>query len=310
MNNNPPVLLLGYNRPEQMSGLIKSLEPYEPALILFAVDGPRLSKSGDIQLVKQTQETVNLINWKAEVHLRLRNKNLGLRNAVVDSVSWACSEYGRVIVLEDDVRAGPQLLNYLTNNLNKYESSNQIAHISGYNLVPIDHISRPNQRSRLSIYPESYAWATWDRAWEKYDDDLTWAKSASIREFSKICGSNIAAIRWKQNFADAAAELIDTWAYRWIASIWANNMQVVSPNRNIAMYMGGEGGTHTRRQIKWSELAVEKLPDTEFDLNIQEIDFLADEWLAKNIFRSTMSGIIEGRIVSEVLAILKKVSRR
>ena len=41
-----------------------------------------------------------------------RKSNLGLRKAVVDAVNWANSEYGRVIVLEDDVRAGPQMIDF------------------------------------------------------------------------------------------------------------------------------------------------------------------------------------------------------
>ena len=163
-----------------MRGLLQSLAPLKPKLILLAVDGPRKNRDNDAELVRQTQELASGITWDAEIRTRFRDSNLGLRRAVVDAVTWANSEYGRVIVLEDDVRAGPQLIEFLNHNLIRHHESSKIAHINGYNLVPTAHLTNPNNASRLTIYPESYAWATWDRAWKKYDDDMTWAKNASL----------------------------------------------------------------------------------------------------------------------------------
>ena len=302
--------MVGYNRPEQMRGLIPSLSPYKPKTILIAVDGPRPNRLNDRELVKQTQEAINEISWDAEIVTRFRDTNLGLRRAVVDAVTWANSEYGHVIVLEDDIRAGPQLLDFLNHNLDKYEKQIEVAHINGYNLVPIDHINKPDEASRLSIYPESYAWATWDRAWKNYDDDLTWAKSASIDEIKKIVGSTTGALRWKQNFNDAAAERIDTWAYRWLASMWAKNLKIISPNQNIAQYFGSESGTHTRRKIKWQELEIESLPTNDRSFGENKVDKLADAWLKKEVFRETIMGVLEGQVVSILLSIIKKVNSK
>ena len=138
MADKTPVLLLGYNRPLQMRGLIQSLATLKPELILLAVDGPRSNRPNDANLVRQTQELASEITWDAEIRTRFRNSNLGLRRAVVDAVTWANDEYGRVIVLEDDVRAGPQLLDFLNHNLITHQENTKVAHINGYNLVPKD----------------------------------------------------------------------------------------------------------------------------------------------------------------------------
>jgi len=276
-----------------MRGLLQSLAPLKPKLILLAVDGSRKNRTNDAELVRQTQELASEITWDTEIRTRFRDSNLGLRGVVVDAVTWANSEYGRVIVLENDVRAEPQLLDFLN-----------------YNLVPEEHLCHPDHASRLSVYPESYAWATWDRAWRKYDDDITWAKNASLGDMKKICGSTAGALRWKLNFSDASAERIDTWAYRWLASMWANNLKGVSSNRNVSQYKGFEGGTHKRRQMKWSELEIEQLPTSEGKINNIGVDKLADRWLARNIFKSTTLGVIEGTIISIVLTIIKKVKSK
>jgi hypothetical protein len=295
------VLLLGFNRPQQMRGLIQSLAPHKPRLILLAVDGPRNSHPNDADLVYRTQEMASEITWDTEIRTRFRESNLGLRRAVVDAVTWANSEYGRVIVLEDDVRAGPQLLEFLNLNLNEHHENTKIAHINGYNLVPIQHITHPDLSSRLSIYPESYAWATWDRAWEKYDDNLTWAKNASVQDIKKICGSTVGALRWRQNFSDAAAGRIDTWAYRWLASMWEHEYLVVSPNRNIASYEGWKEGTHTIRKTRLTEPEISIIRNISSFNDSWIIDYLSDSWLKKEVFGETLFGILEGSIVSTLL---------
>ncbi len=283
-----------------MAGLIKSLEGHKPELILLAVDGPRDTKQNDIELVKQTQETVSLITWNAQVLTRFRKSNMGLRRAVVDAVTWATTTYGNAIVLEDDVRVGPELLDYFNFNLDRFKAQERIAHINGYNLVPVECLSQPTEQSRLSIYPESYAWATWDRAWEKYDDELTWAKNASQKELKSIVGTTFGALKWKQNFSDASAERIDTWAYRWLASMWEHQWLMVSPNRNISTYEGNLSGTHTRRKPKWSELEAGQLP-TRNSREVLILDKVADQWLSKNVFRAKPLGVLEGVAISTVL---------
>ena len=308
VQDKTPVLLLGYNRPEQMRGLIRSLAALKPKLILLSVDGPKKNRLKDLELVRQTQGMVNEITWDAEIRTRFRESNIGLRKAVVDSVNWANSEYGKVIVLEDDVRAGPQTLDFLIHNLIKHEEHPQIAHINGYNLVPIDHITDPGEASRISIYPESYAWATWARAWEKYDDDLNWAKNASINDIRRVCGSTVGALRWKQNFADAAAGRIDTWAYRWLATIWENNFKVISPNQNISTYKGWENGTHTFFKVKYKEPEIGILNTDLLDSN-GRIDELAENWLKRRVFLESARGVARGILISLLLNI-RKIQKR
>jgi hypothetical protein len=307
--NEAPVLLLGYNRPQQMRGLIQSLSALKPKLILLAVDGPQNNRPDDADLVRQTQELVSEITWDAEIRTRFRDSNLGLRRAVVDAVTWANSEYGKVVVLEDDVRAGPQLLTFLNHNLNRHQESDKIAHINGYNLVFEEHLTNPDHASRLSIYPESYAWATWDRAWRFYDDDLTWAKKVSMKDLKKICGSTFGAVRWKQNFSDAAAERIDTWAYRWLASMWENHLLVVSPNRNVAHYEGWSNGTHTRVKHKMREPLISAIPVIADNIEQELMDLSAERYLQKFSFGETFLGVIKAAAATTALSILKHQSR-
>ena len=291
-----------------MSQLITALSASKPRLVVIAVDGPRFQNAIDANLVRKTQETAALITWPATVVTRFRTENLGLRAAVVDAVTWITSEYGRVIVLEDDCIPGPDFVPFSTNMLERFKNEPSIGHINGYNLVASENLLSPGSPIRLTRYPESYAWATWERAWEKYDNDLTWASQCTLQELQKFTHSYVGALRWKINFADAKSERIQTWAYRWLASMWRNNLSIIAPSANLVRYDGHEDGTHTRRKARWTELPITKqeFNDQHESLNSPFHDEKADQWIAKQVFRENTLGIIEGLAASVAMELLKQ----
>jgi hypothetical protein len=299
-----PVLLLAYNRPEKLSQLIQRIRVLRPSVLLVSVDGPKISKPGDKDLVLATQKIIQSIDWDVKIETRFREENIGLRLAVQDSVNWAISQYGKVIVIEDDAVPGPQLLDFLNFNLQKFADEQKVMHVSGYNVVPPQNLLSETG-SRFSRYPESFAWATWERAWKHYDENLTWGLESSVRDIAKITGSTTSALRWKLNFHDAAAGRIGSWAYRWISSMWSQNGTTVAPNRNLLSYSGFDEGTHTVRSPRWKDLPIENLSFSEND-NLTITDLEADNWTGSSVFRENPWGIIDGVASSIVLEIRKQ----
>jgi hypothetical protein len=308
MSLSAPVLIVGFNRPEHLAGTIRALAISQPKTVLLAIDGPRPGKPSDANLCVASQRCVDLITWPCDVKTRFRSQNLGIRYAVVDAVNWAVDLYGSVIVLEDDAEPGPEAISFADAMLQQHAADNHIGHISLYNMVPERHLSAPHQSTRLSRYPESYSWATWHRAWKQYDDNLSWISETSTLRQMLEDQSYWRARKWTQNLRDAETERIDTWAYRWIASLWRHHFVCVSPNRNLVRYTGQQGGTHTRRQQRWNELVISTLPaDTS---RSSAIDYKADAWLAREIFRETAFGYIEGLAASSALGLLRANRQR
>jgi hypothetical protein len=297
-----PVLILAYNRPDQIRGLIDSIRPYAPKRILVGVDGPK-DAVADCEKVRMVVEAVEGINWTDDVQILERKSNLGIRLAVPDAVTWAISKAGRVIVVEDDVRVSKDFFPYMNYCLDEFANEDRIGHISGYNPVPRKFIKNPMVRSRTSLFPESYAWATWDRAWSKYEDELSWAKESNLGDLRKLTGSLQAAVVWKMNFSDADSCAISTWAYRWIASLWKNKLLSISPNVNLVDYRGQTEGTHTKGSRSWAELETDEIMRLESGdtSSLKPTDKLADNWIAENIFRSTNFGVARRAAESLVL---------
>ena len=297
-----PVLILAYNRPDQIRGLIESMRPDGPPSVLIGVDGPK-DTAIDREKVRKVVEAVEGIDWTDDIQILERKSNLGLRLAVPDAVTWAISKAGRVIVVEDDVRVSKDFFPYMNYCLDKFANEERFGHISGYNPVPAKFITNPQFRYRTSLFPESYAWATWDRAWSKYEDELSWAKESSLEDLRELTGSLQAAVVWKMNFSDAESGAISTWAYRWLASLWKNKLLSISPNVNLVDYQGQTEGTHTKGSRSWAELDTDEIMKLESGETsfLEPTDEIADTWIARHIFRSTNLGVARRAAESLVL---------
>lgn len=297
--NEAPVLLLAYNRPDKLKALIDSLRPHKPSTVLLAVDGPRVTRPSDFQNVALSQQCVELIDWDANVQTRFRETNLGLKAAVIDAVNWSINEFGESIVVEEDCIVGQDFLPFMNHCLRKFKQDQAIAHVSGYNVVPTEFLGSSD--IRLTRYPESIAWATWDRAWSNFDETLKWGMNADLRELVEIVGSKIGALKWKLNFADAASDRISTWAYRWIASFWSKGQFAVSPNVNLVNYNGFDQGDHTRTSAPWDEVPIGNLSVDQLHLaGAPTLNKTADLWLSSNVFGENLSGLARGAAVSIV----------
>ena len=305
-----PLLLLAYNRPDKLRGVVDALRPLAPALVYVVVDGPKAGNPDDEARVQTVRDVVAEIDWNATVHTRFRPENVGLRRSVVDAVSWVTGEHGQVIVMEDDIVPGSHVIPYLEYMLDLYRDDETVAHVSGYNVVAPSDLSHPEEKSRRSVYPESFVWATWDRAWAHYDDELRWPGRGDGAALRRIAGSRAAALRWSQNFADARAGRISTWAYRWIASIWSRGAVTVVPTENLAESVGHGDGTHTFMSASWVELPIYDGPLEAILVPAGPIDAKGEAWNSRVVFAGTPLGVIRGVAISAALAARGSLRRR
>jgi hypothetical protein len=305
-----PVLLLGYNRAEKMRGLIEALRVSAPQLVMVVVDGPKAGNPTDEANVQAVRDSVAAIDWTSDVVLRFRPVNVGLRASVSDAVGWATKEYGQVIVIEDDVLPGPHFVPYAERMLELYRTDERVMHISGYNVVAREDLGIPGAQNRLSRYPESFAWATWDRAWTYYDDALTWPEQHTLRELRAVTGGTASAVRWRFNFLDAKAGRISTWAYRWIASMWSRGGLALNPNENLVTYVGQDDGTHTVMKPSWSELPLYTGALEPLLAKDAVLDERADRWVSRVVFGGTPYGAAKGVLISIALHARKQSRAR
>lgn len=291
-----PVLLICFTRTERVERLIESLRPHRPQTVRVVIDGPRPQVPADSADLESTARALEKIDWTEDVRVHRHPRNLGPRGSIPWAVSWVLSEFPETIVIEDDVTVGPQFLEFAATALRLWRDDPQTFCISGYNLVPASSLTSPELPARYSSFSSSYAWATWRRAWEFFDPEMTWFSSQSLGQLTERFGSVATALRWRQFSSLVRRQLVNTWDYQWLMSIWSQNGRAVMPNHNLVEYHGISGGTHTVRRRAWDELPVVEIDMGRLSdvLNHDKVDATADTFLQRNGHRSTPIGVMIG----------------
>jgi len=199
-------------------------------------------------------------------------------------------KYGKAIVLEEDVKVGSQAIEFANQMLDRFESNPEVGHISLYNIVDKSNLSNPNDSIRLSRYPESIAWASWESRWKNYRDTLDLAGFYNFSKIFRITKSIFETASWLVTFRDVERGRLSSWAYRWTAALWKDNLYSVSPNENLVQYSGFDEGAHALRKAPWKELPIgrylEKTPA------FPRVDEKAELWLSKRIFGGSLTGLV------------------
>ncbi|ETK02929.1 hypothetical protein N425_01640, partial [Tannerella sp. oral taxon BU063 isolate Cell 2] len=128
-----PIVLFTYNRPvhtrQTIDALLKNEYASESDLIIFS-DAPKNCVAEDG--VRQTRAYLREITGFRSIKLIERAENMGLAANIIDGVTQVVNEYGRIIVLEDDLLTSPFFLKYMNEALSMYEDANEVISVHGY----------------------------------------------------------------------------------------------------------------------------------------------------------------------------------
>ena len=242
-----PVLLTVFNRPHETRQVLAQLKQVRPAKMFIAADGPRSGRSEDQNLCREVRNLVaEEIDWPAEVATDFAPLNLGLRRRMASAISWALGTEDRVIVLEDDCLPDPSFFRFCTELLERYADNPRVGVITGDNFQPKGFDCGASYY--FSRYPHCWGWATWRRAWDLYDDDMSdWPKTRDSAWLEGLFPHPLEALYWQQIFDGTFNGKIQSWAYRWAYSCWRQGMLTAVPATNLITNIGtGEAATNTR----------------------------------------------------------------
>lgn len=242
----PPILFLVFNRPDLAARVFARIREARPARLFVAADGPRPAHPEDIQACRETRLLAERVDWPCEVKTLFREKNLGCRLAISAAIIWFFEHVEEGIILEDDCLPDPSFFPYCAELLARYRNDERIATISGEGYPCRGRAG--NASYYFSAYQLIWGWATWRRAWRHYNPTLT-AGSCLFDPvwLRRFLGNDYAAAVWRKLIADYHAGRIESWAYPWNFSCWANHGLCAVPAINMVANIGfSAGATHTR----------------------------------------------------------------
>jgi len=241
-----PIAFFAYKRPEQTFRSLVSLAnnsgAAESELFIYC-DGPKASH--DEVAVRQTRQVARDRQWCRQVHIIEQATNRGLARSVIDGVTRLVEEFGRVIVLEDDLLVARGFLDYVNRALGQYESVEHVLQISGH----MFHIHDRSSEHDAFFMPmvTSWGWATWKRAWRLFDPRATGYAALKhdedLRDKFDLNGSYPYSAML---LAQMAGE-IDSWAIRWWWSVFRNHGLSLYPKTSLIRNIGFQtGATNTK----------------------------------------------------------------
>jgi len=281
-----PVALIIFNRPETTATVFAAIRQAKPPKLLVIADGPRLNHPGEAEQCAAARDIINQVDWQCEVLTNYSDVNLGCRQRVSSGLDWVFDQVETAIILEDDCLPHHSFFRYCQELLIKYHDEQRIMMISGDNF---QFGRNPTEYSYyFSRYGHCWGWATWRRAWKKYDDSMElWPELKNHGWLHDVLSHGQAADFWAGVF-QGVYDGLSSWAYIWQYTLWLNHGLTILPRINLVSNLGFDSGTHTT--MKDSPLANMAVEPMNFPLQHPPVIVRhrqADDFTESRIFSGT-----------------------
>jgi hypothetical protein len=239
-----PILFLIFNRLDTTKQVFEMIRKVAPIKLYIASDGPRENRDDEKEKVETVRNYVlESMDWDCEVKTLFRDVNLGCGKAVSEAITWFFKNEEMGIILEDDCLPSLSFFPFCKELLEKYKDNEKIYHIAGYIQLANTGITHSYY---FTPFMNCWGWASWRRAWNQYDFDLTNVDIfLSSKKLEKLFIRYPDRKERIDNFKKMEKHKIDTWDYQWEYCIFNNNGICINPAKNLITNIGfGVDGTH------------------------------------------------------------------
>jgi hypothetical protein len=253
-----PIALFVYNRPwhtrQTIEHLLDARGASESEIYIFS-DASRNEK--DIVKVEEVRAYIKQIKGARAITLFEREVNFGLAKSIISGVTELVNEFGKIIVLEDDLVVSSSFLSYMNEALSRYQDHEKVMQVSGH-MFPL----KLNSDSDTVFLPftTTWGWATWKKAWECFDEKMTGYDSIRSDKEARYRFEINGAYPYFKMLKDQKEGKIDSWGIRWHLSVFMKGGLTLYPIRSLVENIGFDGsGTHAEISNKKSQFKINEL---------------------------------------------------
>ena len=240
-----PILLCVFNRPDLTKLAIENLRTVKPKLLYIIADGPRPGNVSDDTNCKEVRNQIESIDWPCQVKTRFLESNMGCGLAVSGAIQWFFENEEEGIILEDDTLPVPYFFLFAQEMLTKFRHDERVFMVSGTNLYPK---STQDLNYFFTRYPSAWGWATWRRAWDLYDFEISkWVDPAGRNSVLEQIPGRVNRSYLSICFDEVVNSTVDTWDYQWIFSGLSRSALGITAGENLVTNIGVQG-THSNFQ--------------------------------------------------------------
>lgn len=249
---NAPVIVFAYNRDDHIKQTLTALSQNRLAkdteLFIFS-DAAKSEKAlAGVAAVRTYIHSQEVNDAFKQVHVVEATTNKGLAKSVISGVTSVLQEYGKAIIVEDDLITSPDFLEYMNAGLCFYQNQNNVGSIAGYTgsfPIPSDYTDEVYFTYRGC----SWGWATWYDRWK----DVDWNVSdyPALKSWKKQQKFNRGGYNLMLTLDDQMNGRCDSWAVRWCYSLSKRDLLTVYPVKSRVRNIGIDGsGIHCVQSLQ------------------------------------------------------------
>jgi Glycosyl transferase family 2 len=237
-----PIALFVYNRPDHLTRVAEALAYNRKAsmskLFIYSDAPKNLAAASQVERVRVFARK---IKGFLSVEVIEQSVNQGVARSVMQGVERLTEQFGKVIVLEDDLLPSPHFLGYMNSALDRYESDERVISVHGY--------SYPVQEKLPETFflrgADCWGWGTWKRGWDLFESDGRKLLMEMQRRGLTYAFDFDGNYPYTDMLQDCIAGRNDSWAIRWYASAFLLDKLTLYPGCSQIQNIGVDGsGRH------------------------------------------------------------------
>ncbi|WP_298125307.1 glycosyltransferase [Brevundimonas sp.] len=238
-----PIALFAYKRPAQTMRALEHLSrcpEFDRSPLFVFIDGPK--RASDRAAVEETIAVVK--GFQApNVTVVVQQENRGLAASIISGVTQICDEWGRVIVIEDDLVVHPTTLTWLNQGLTAYADDRRVMQIGAYQYNTPEFEERTY--GTFQRFATTWGWATWKRAWDLFDPIACGWESVEARGPARLDFDAGGSYPFSDMLVRQMTGRLDSWGIRWSWTLHQHGGLSLLPPRTLVINEGFEdSATH------------------------------------------------------------------
>lgn len=298
-NKLAPIVLFVYKRLDHTKIVIEALRnnPLADQSVLYIYsDGAKNEE--DKPFVQEVRDYVNSVSGFADVEVICSPINLGIEKSEIKAITEIVEKYGKIIVLEDDVKVNKGFLEYMNKALAKYENEQQI-----YSVVGFSFQNQLPCKANFAKLTGVWGWGTWKRAWDRFEHNpVDWLELLKDEKLKREFNYDNANPWFEMMKAQYESNEHLTWDIRWYWTVFKNNGLVLWPSTPLALNVGFDGtGVHCpkeNRRLEFAEdnITVKSLPNL---IKEKKVNRFKMRWaIHEFVYKENFWGAVKRKLLS------------
>jgi hypothetical protein len=236
---NTPVVLLIFNRPDFTEIVFRAIAQARPKRLYVFADGPR--NSHEAALCAKARAVIK-VDWPCDLTMEVSEVNLGCRQRSASGFDRVFAESETAILFDDDCVPDPTFFRFCEEMLDRYRDDARVMSITGSNYLGRWTRGWRSPSYTFSHFGSPWGWASWRRAWERYDDTMQAWKHPTTKPWLQDVLRNEELYQFQAKRFDAVYGNRHSWDVSWLFAKLLEAGLTIVPAVNLIRNIGCQGG--------------------------------------------------------------------